>query len=208
MFFLIQLLGWYYIEKLNDGQKGWVPISATREIESNHIRARNFKQRHAFLKLLTSMDSFDTTTSANDLLNNNNASHAQLSHAHTSAAPSSGQPPQHQQTNRYSYYNEWKKTLHSYYYSSILWYFFLYFWIYFFASILKMPTTTMKINLLFNRIWIVTPVHIKMYFQFASNNQAVPDLILTTHILIILDAIDWFFSMILFFPLKGIFAKA
>jgi len=138
---------WYYIEKLNDGQKGWVPISATREIESNHIRARNFKQRHAFLKLLTSMDSFETTTSANDLLNNNNASHAQLGHAHTSA-PSSGQPSQHQQTNRYSYYNEWKKTLHSYYYSSILWYFFLYFWIYFFASILKMPTTTMKINLL------------------------------------------------------------
>ena len=109
VFFLIQLLGWYYIEKLNDGQKGWVPISATREIESNHIRARNFKQRHAFLKLLTSMDSFDTTTSANDLLNNNNASHAQLGHAHTSA-PSSGQPSQHQQTNRYSYYNEWKKT--------------------------------------------------------------------------------------------------
>lgn len=97
--------GWYYIEKLNDGQKGWVPISATREIESNHIRARNFKQRHAFLKLLTSMDSFDTTTSTNDLLNNNNASHAQLGHAHTSA-PSSGQPQQHQQTNRYSYYNE------------------------------------------------------------------------------------------------------
>ena len=105
MFFLIQLLGWYYIEKLNDGQKGWVPISATREIESNHIRARNFKQRHAFLKLLTSMDSFDTTTSTNDLLNNNNASHAQLGHTPTSA-PSSGQPAQHQQTNRYSYYNE------------------------------------------------------------------------------------------------------
>ena len=109
-FFLINFLGWYYIEKLNDGQKGWVPISATREIESNHIRARNFKQRHAFLKLLTSMDSFDTTTSTNDLLNNNNASHAQLGHAqlghaHTSA-PSSGQPQQHQQTNRYSYYNE------------------------------------------------------------------------------------------------------
>ena len=93
------------------------------------------------------MDSFDTTTSTNDLLNNNNASHAQLGHTPTSA-PSSGQPAQHQQTNRYSYYNEWKKTLHSYYYSSILWYFFLYFRIYFFASILKMPTTTMKINLL------------------------------------------------------------
>ena len=61
-------LGWYYIEKLGDGQKGWVPMSATREIESNHIRARNFKQRHAFLKLLTtSMDYIES----NDLLNNN-----------------------------------------------------------------------------------------------------------------------------------------
>jgi len=60
--------GWYYIEKLGDGQKGWVPMSATREIESNHIRARNFKQRHAFLKLLTtSMDYIES----NDLLNNN-----------------------------------------------------------------------------------------------------------------------------------------
>ena len=56
------------MERLADGQKGWVPMAATREIESNHIRARNFKQRHAFLKLLTSMDH----TSENDLLNNNN----------------------------------------------------------------------------------------------------------------------------------------
>ena len=64
----LYFLGWYYIEKLGDGQKGWVPMSATREIESNHIRARNFKQRHAFLKLLTtSMDYIES----NDLLNNN-----------------------------------------------------------------------------------------------------------------------------------------
>ena len=72
--------GWYFIEKLTDGQKGWVPMSATREIESNHIRARNFKQRHAFLKLLTSMDPLDSlsfTTSSNDLLNNNNATQPQ-----------------------------------------------------------------------------------------------------------------------------------
>merc|ERR1712088_124063 len=45
--------GWYYVERLADGQKGWVPMAVTREIESNHIRARNFKQRHAFLKLLS-----------------------------------------------------------------------------------------------------------------------------------------------------------
>ena len=76
--FLFTFPGWYYIEKLTDGQKGWVPISSTREIESNHIRARNFKQRHAFLKLLTSMDPLDS-----DLLNNNG-----------------------QLTNRYSYYDD------------------------------------------------------------------------------------------------------
>ena len=64
--------GWYYVERLADGQKGWVPMAATREIESNHIRARNFKQRHAFLKLLTSMDHTTTISSENDLLNNNN----------------------------------------------------------------------------------------------------------------------------------------
>lgn len=46
-------LGWYYVERRSDGQRGWLPISVTREIESNHIRARNFKQRHAFLKLLS-----------------------------------------------------------------------------------------------------------------------------------------------------------
>ena len=61
------------MERLADGQKGWVPMAVTREIESNHIRARNFKQRHAFLKLLTSMDHNTTSSSENnDLLNNNN----------------------------------------------------------------------------------------------------------------------------------------
>ena len=47
------MIGWYYVERRSDGQKGWLPISVTKEIESNHIRARNFKQRHAFLKLLS-----------------------------------------------------------------------------------------------------------------------------------------------------------
>ena len=59
------------------------------------------------------MDSFDNT-STNDLLNNNNnaAGHAHLggvihapsgqSHAHVGQS----HVPQHQQTNRYSYYNE------------------------------------------------------------------------------------------------------
>lgn len=36
-----------------DGSRGWIPTFVTKEIESNHVRARNFKQRHAFLKLLS-----------------------------------------------------------------------------------------------------------------------------------------------------------
>jgi len=73
-------MSWYYVEKLTDGQKGWVPISATREIESNHIRARHFKQRHAFLKLLTSsLDSWDGNSN-HDLLNNNNQQQQTTNH--------------------------------------------------------------------------------------------------------------------------------
>ena len=49
-------------------------MAATREIESNHIRARNFKQRHAFLKLLTSMDHIES----HDLLNNNQTNRYQV----------------------------------------------------------------------------------------------------------------------------------
>ena len=132
--------GWYYIEKLNDGQKGWVPMSATREIESNHIRARNFKQRHAFLKLLTSLDSFDSS-STNDLLNNN--AQASASAASNAASVGGQLHLHHQQTNLYSYYNEWKKTL-LLYYSSILWYFFYIP----FLLVLKHLLPTLKINLL------------------------------------------------------------
>ena len=48
--------GWYYVERRSDGGKGWVPISVTREIESSHVRARNYKQRYAFLKLLSNAE--------------------------------------------------------------------------------------------------------------------------------------------------------
>ena len=41
------------MERRSDGHRGWIPMSAAREIESNHVRAKNFKQRHAFLKLLS-----------------------------------------------------------------------------------------------------------------------------------------------------------
>ena len=52
----ISVAGWYYVERRSDGGKGWVPISVTREIESSHVRARNYKQRYAFLKLLSNAE--------------------------------------------------------------------------------------------------------------------------------------------------------
>jgi len=45
--------GWFYIEREQDGTKGWVPSNYLREVESNHIRAKHFKQRYLFLKALT-----------------------------------------------------------------------------------------------------------------------------------------------------------
>ena len=55
--------GWFYLERHSDCARGWAPSSATRETESGHVRARNFKQRHAFLKLL-SAESAAATSSA------------------------------------------------------------------------------------------------------------------------------------------------
>ncbi len=51
------LLGWFFLERHSDCARGWVPMSTARELESSHVRARNFKQRHAFLKLLSSSSS-------------------------------------------------------------------------------------------------------------------------------------------------------
>ena len=48
--------GWIYIERLSDGSKGWVPSWVTRETESDHRRAKNFKQRYQFLKALAEID--------------------------------------------------------------------------------------------------------------------------------------------------------
>jgi len=45
--------GWFYVERCLDGEKGWIPDYACIEIESSHIRAKNFKQRYMFLKALT-----------------------------------------------------------------------------------------------------------------------------------------------------------
>ena len=45
-----------FIETHCDGTKGWIPQNLTRELQSDHMRARNFKQRYQFLKALAELD--------------------------------------------------------------------------------------------------------------------------------------------------------
>ncbi|XP_025163232.1 uncharacterized protein LOC105188492 [Harpegnathos saltator] len=47
--------GWYHGEKLVGGVQGWFPANYTKEIASEHIRARNLKQRHRLLTLSSSV---------------------------------------------------------------------------------------------------------------------------------------------------------
>ena len=54
--FNLDISGLLYIEKISDGSQGWVPGWLTREIESDHRRAKNFKQRYQFLKALAEID--------------------------------------------------------------------------------------------------------------------------------------------------------
>ena len=51
-----------YVEKTDDGSTGWVPGNITRELQSDHMRARNFKQRYQFLKALAELDMAETWT--------------------------------------------------------------------------------------------------------------------------------------------------
>ncbi|XP_078046429.1 ephexin isoform X2 [Augochlora pura] len=43
--------GWFHGEKLMDGEQGWFPGNYTKEVASEHVRARNLKQRHRLLAL-------------------------------------------------------------------------------------------------------------------------------------------------------------
>ena len=49
-----------YVEKTDDGSTGWVPGNITQELQSDHMRARNFKQRYQFLKALAELDMAET----------------------------------------------------------------------------------------------------------------------------------------------------
>ncbi|XP_006570477.1 uncharacterized protein LOC413583 isoform X1 [Apis mellifera] len=43
--------GWYHGEKLLNGEQGWFPGNYTKEVASEHVRAKNLRQRHRFLTL-------------------------------------------------------------------------------------------------------------------------------------------------------------
>jgi len=45
--------GWLFVEKCSDRSQGWLPKKITVEVESDHKRAKNFKQRYQFLKALS-----------------------------------------------------------------------------------------------------------------------------------------------------------
>ncbi|EZA54358.1 Ephexin-1 [Ooceraea biroi] len=47
--------GWYHGEKLLDGEQGWFPANYTKEVASEHVRARNLKRRHRLLALTSSV---------------------------------------------------------------------------------------------------------------------------------------------------------
>jgi len=59
-------IGWCFVERDRDGARGWMPTSALIELESSHVRAKNFKRRHAVLKLISaeSAAAAATTTAA------------------------------------------------------------------------------------------------------------------------------------------------
>lgn len=48
--------GWLFVEKCSDGSQGWLPKKITMEVESDHKRAKNFKQRYQFLKALSEVN--------------------------------------------------------------------------------------------------------------------------------------------------------
>merc|ERR1711860_288571 len=69
--------GWYYVERFHDGVRGWIPRVITREISSEHVKAKHLKQRHVFLKLVSNQITLSTSGAPSYALppepNNNNS---------------------------------------------------------------------------------------------------------------------------------------
>lgn len=47
--------GWNLGEKLVGGEQGWFPGNYTKEVASEHVRAKNLRQRHRLLALSESL---------------------------------------------------------------------------------------------------------------------------------------------------------
>ena len=47
----LSVTGWYEGERLRDLEWGWFPSNFTAEIENEHTRARNLRERHRLLSL-------------------------------------------------------------------------------------------------------------------------------------------------------------
>lgn len=41
--------GWFFGERIRDGETGWFPANYTLEVANPHVRARNLKQRYRLL---------------------------------------------------------------------------------------------------------------------------------------------------------------
>ena len=54
--YLCPLVAGLVLLERGDGARGWVPASCVRELPSDHMRARHFKQRYQFLKALAELD--------------------------------------------------------------------------------------------------------------------------------------------------------
>nr|XP_040578071.1 rho guanine nucleotide exchange factor 26-like isoform X2 [Lepeophtheirus salmonis] len=44
---------WLFVKSIIDKKAGWIPISLTEEVDSNHIKAKNLRQRHRLFKLVS-----------------------------------------------------------------------------------------------------------------------------------------------------------
>ena len=49
--YMVIISGWYEGERLRDLEWGWFPSNFAAEIENEHTRARNLKERHRLLSV-------------------------------------------------------------------------------------------------------------------------------------------------------------
>jgi len=48
---VVAFVGWCQGVRIRDGERGWFPANYTSEVTSDHVMARNLKQRYSLLAL-------------------------------------------------------------------------------------------------------------------------------------------------------------